>query len=141
QERQQALLAELRQRPEERAHSGWARRDVGHGGGGVDLRRREERDASERLGLQPEQLVARRFLRVELDVLAVQEQQVLAFHVEHERLRVHGLRPERAGGEQALEQERRVGRLRRDAGDAADVDVRASRAVDELQVGEQGLLV
>src|SRR5205823_13262063 len=89
----------------------------------------------------PEQLVAHRFLGIEVDIVAIEEQKVLALHVEHERLRVDRFRAERSGGEKALEQERRIGGLRRDTGDAADVDVSAARAVDELEVRVQGLLV
>ena len=52
-------------------------------------------------------------------VRLVEEQQVLALHVEDERLGVDGLGAEHARVEQAVEQEGGVARLRGDAGDAA----------------------
>ena len=48
--------------------------------------------------------------------------------------------PSDVGVEQREEQERCVRGLRRNAGDAGDVDVGASGAVDELEVGEQRLV-
>ena len=59
--------------------------------------------------------------------------------VENERLRVHGVAPQHAGVEQRVEEEVRVGCLRGDARHAADRDVRAARAVEELEVREDRL--
>ena len=49
--------------------------------------------------------------------------------------------PSAPAGEEAVQQERRVARLGGDAGDARDVDVGAARAVEEVEVGEDGLAV
>jgi hypothetical protein len=71
----------------------------------------------------------------------VEEQQVLALDVEDQRLRIDGVLTERAGVEQAVEQERGVGGLRGDTRDPGDVDVRAARAVEELEVDVDRLVV
>ena len=74
--------------------------------------------------------------------VVVEEEEVFALHVEDQRLACWS-RPSPSTPElnRRVEQEGGVRRLRRDAGDARDVDVRAARAVDEVEVGEQRLAV
>ena len=103
--------------------------------------RREDLHARERLGGKAHLRVGRAVVGREPAVLLVEEQQVLALHVEDERVRVRGLAAEGTRGEEAVEQERRVARLGGDAGDARDADVGAARAVEEVEVREDGLAV
>ena len=98
-------------------------------------------DAGERLGRQPEALVALPIVVGEADVRLVEEEEVLALHVEDEGLGVGRLGAEHARAEQAVEQERGVARLGGDARDARDVDVGAAGAVEELEVGVERLAV
>ena len=70
----------------------------------------------------------------------VEEEEVLALHVEHQGLGVVGLVSEHARGEQAVEEEGGVRRLGGHPRDAADVDVRP-RAIEELQVHVDGLVL
>ena len=134
---------ELGERPVEGVDAercGWRRRAPAFGSslrGG-----REDGDAS-RTGSagRPEAPVALTVLVGEADVGVVEEQQVLALHVEDQRLGVDRLGAEHARVEQGVEQERGVGGLGGDARDAADVDVRAAGAVEELEVEVQRLVV
>ena len=97
-------------------------------------------DRVERVGLESHAPVALTVLVGEADVGVVEEQQVLALHVEDQRLGVDRLGAEHARVEEGVEQERGVGGLGRHARDAADVDVRAAGAVEELEVEVQRLV-
>ena len=141
QERQQALGAELVDGPHERPHPGGPRPDVGRGVRVAPARRGQHPDAAERRGRQAECGVARRFTLAEADVGVVEEQQVLPLDVEHQRLGIGRLGTEHAGTEQRVEQERGVARLRGHATDAADVDVGALGAVDEVDIEVHRLAV
>ena len=90
---------------------------------------------------RPSRRVAGGLVVAEVDVGVVEEQQVLALDVEDERLGVGRLGPEHARVEQAVEQERGVGGLGGHARHAADVDVGAAGAVEELEVEVEGLVV
>ena len=141
QERQQALLAELGDGPEVGAHAVGAGADVGRGVGVALARRGQHADVAERPGGQPEPGIGGGTVVVELGVGVVEEQEVLAFHVEHQRLGVGGLRPEYAGVEEGVEQEGGVAGLGGHAADAADVDVGALGAVEEVEVDVDRLAV
>ena len=133
-EGQQLFGCELLDGPEERVHAELTILHVGSGVRVVAARRRVHGDVGEPAGRQPEVAVLLRLFGGELDVLVIEEEQILALHVEDERLRVRRVGAEHAGGEQPEEQEGRVRGLRRDAGDARDVDVRAARTVEEVEV-------
>ena len=98
-------------------------------------------DRLERARDEPERAVPVPLRLVELGVVVVEEEEVFALHVEDQRVRVGRVVAEHARVEQGVEEEGGVGRLRRDAGDPRDVDVRAARAVDEVEVGEQRVAV
>ena len=94
QERQQALLAEVVDGPEEAAHAERPGRDIWRGDAVADAVapwRRPHADAGEGLGREADGAVALALLRRERGVSVVEEQQVFALHVEHERLRVDRL--------------------------------------------------
>ena len=95
---------------------------------------RPQPDRLERAGLQPERPVLGAVLVGQPDVGLVEEQQVLAFDVEDQRLCVRRLVAEHVAVEQPVEQETRVARLGRDAGDAGDVHVRAAASVEKREV-------
>jgi hypothetical protein len=141
QERQQLVPAERLQRPEERRDAGVAARHVRHRRRCAAAGRGEEGHARERAHREAHAAVAGGLPVVEPDVGPIQPEQVLALDVEDERLRVDGLRPEHARFEEGVEQERRVARLRGDARDPADVDVRAPGAVEEVEVEVERLVV
>ena len=92
-------------------------------------------------GRKPERAVAVALRVVELGVVVVEEEQVFALHVEDQRVGVGRVVAEHARVEQRVEQEGCVRRLGRDTRDAGDVDVRAARPVDEVEVGEQRVAV
>ena len=136
-EREQVVLDELGDRPIEAVH---ALRAVGD----VRLRvpvtlagRCEHADRLERAGDEPEGAIAVALLLVELRVVVIEEEEVLALHVEDERVGVGRVLAEHARVEERVEEKGRVRRLRRNAGDARDVDVRAAGAVDEVEVGDE----
>ena len=106
--------------------------DVVRGGWGV------EADGFERFGGQAEVGVLLPEFVVEPDVGVVEEQQVLALDGEHQRLGVDGSAAEHAGAKDGVQQEQRVAGLGGDAGDAADRDVRAAGAVEEVEVDVDG---
>ena len=80
-------------------------------------------------------------VRGQAGVGLVEEEQILTFHVEDQRVCVGGGRPEHAGAEQRMQHEHRVGRLGGDTRDAGDVHVRAACAVEEFQVPVDDLTV
>ena len=141
QERQQLVAAELLDGPEERGDVALAGGDVGAGVGVAAHRRGEAGDRAERPGRQPQPGVAGRLIVAQPRVGVVEEEQVLALDVEDERLGVGGLGAQHPGVEQAVEQEGGVAGLGGHARDAADVDVGAAAAVDELEVEVEGLVV
>ncbi len=131
-EAQHALAAKLTQRPEVSLHALGARARVGDDDV-PPLRRRPQPYVGERAHREAQRLVLRVLAVRQLGVRLVQPEQVFAFDVEDDgvrRVRV----AQRRGVEQPVEQEQRVGRLRRNAADAADVDVGAAAAVEELEV-------
>ncbi len=71
----------------------------------------------------------------------IQEEEVLALHVEDERLGVGRFIAEDFRAEKAEEQEARVAGLGGDAGDARDIDVRTAPAVEEGEVEVDGKAV
>ena len=96
-------------------------------------RRREHTHRLERRGLQTDLVVLGAPLGCSA-VRPVEEQEVFTFDVEDERLAVLACRAEHVGVEHRVQQEGGVARLGGDARDAGDVDVRAARAVDEIDV-------
>ena len=71
---------------------------------------------------------------VEPGVEMIEKQQVLAFDVEYQAFGVHGRGAENTRVEQRIQQERGVAGLGGDTGDAADVDMGAFGAVDEIEI-------
>ena len=140
-ERQQPLLAELLERPEERLDAGGSGPDWGWRRRVARARRGDDADAGERARGQAEAAVAVSLGVVEPGVGVVEEQQVLALDVEDQRLGVGLGGAEHARVEQRVEQEGGVGGLGGHAGDARDVDVGAPGAVEELHVEEERLAV
>jgi hypothetical protein len=140
-ERQQLVLAELADRPEERGDVAGPGGDVGAGVGVVAGGRGEEGHRPERPGGQAQAGVAGGLVGGQLGVGVVEEQQVLALDVEDQRLGVGGIGPEHAGVEHAVEEEAGVGGLGRHARDTTDVDVGTPAAVEELEVEEERLVV
>ena len=131
-ERQQALGAKLRQRPEEGGDATVPGGDVRGGGWIATAGRGVERNALERRWGEAQSPVAHTVFVVELRVGTIQKEQVFPLYVVDERLRVDGLGTERIGVEQAEQQESGVAGLGRHAGDAADVRMGAAVAVNEL---------
>ena len=140
-ERQQVVFDELRDRPVEAVDALRAAGDVGLGVVVALARRRVHLDRLERARDEPERAVPVPLRLVEPGVVVVEEEEVFALDVEDQRVRVGRVLVEHARVEQGVEEEGRVRRLRRDAGDPRDVDVRAACAVDEVEVGEQRLAV
>ena len=138
---QQFLGAELVQGPPEGVDAGGAAGDLRTAGGVVGDRRAEERGGLERLGGQAELGVLGAQVVVELDVGVVEEQQVLALDGEDQRLGVDRALAQCAGAEQRVQQEQCVAGLGGDAGDAADRDVGAAGAVQEVDVEVDGFAV
>jgi hypothetical protein len=141
QEAQEPLGAELAHGPEEGLHALAAAAGGRQALGRVLAHRRQDLDRGERLRGQAHLLVGRAVVGRQPAVLLVEKEQVLALHVEDEGVRVRRFPAERTGGEEAVKQEGRVARLRRDARDARDADVGAARAVEEVEVREDGLAV
>ena len=135
---EQFALAELRERPPERFDAAGPAGDVRSAGEVVGGRRGVEADGLERPGGQAEVGVFLPEFVVEPDVRVVEEQQVLALDREHQRLGVDGSAAEHAGGKDGVQQEQCVAGLGGDAGDAADRDVRAAGAVEEVEVDVDG---
>ena len=140
-ERQQLLLAELRQRPVERAHRLVARGHVRSASGVPGPRRGKDPDILERGRWQSQLVVPLALLRRQPLIGVVEEQQVLALDREHQHLGVVRLAGQHAGVEDRVQQEQRERCLGRDAGHAGDGDVGAAGAVDELEVDVDGLAV
>ena len=140
QERKELLLDELGDGPVVGVGADRAGGDVGDDLVGALAGRAVDGDRVERVGLEAHAAVAVAVLVAELGVEVVEEQQVLALHVEDQRLGVDRLRAEHARVEEGVEEERGVGGLGRHARDAADVDVRAAGAVEELEVEVQRLV-
>ncbi len=140
QEGKELLLDELGDGPVVGVGADRAGGDVGDDLVGALAGRAVDGDRVERVGLEAHAAIAVAVLVAELGVEVVEEQQVLALHVEDERLGVDRLRTERARVEERVEEERGVGGLGRHARDAADVDVRAAGAVEELEVEVQRLV-
>ena len=116
------------------ATSGVARRVVA-------ARRRVHGDVAERAGREAEGAVLVPVFLGGAHVLVIEEEQVFALHVEDQRFGVARLGAEHARMEDAVQEERGVGGLRRDAGDAGDVDVRTAGAIEELEVRVERLAV
>jgi hypothetical protein len=91
-------------------------------------------DRVEWAGREAEQSVAFATCLVEPSVRAIEEQEIFALDVEHERLRVRRLGPEHIRVEERVEQEAGVGRFRRHAGDPRDVHVSAAAPIEEGEV-------
>ena len=134
-EGEQLVPAELLQRPEERGHALRAASGVGRGGRVAPTRRSAQGHARERPGRKADQRVPGPLPSVQLPVLAVQEEQILALHVEDQGLGVVGAGAELPRSKQAVEEEDGVAGLGRHTGDAADVDVSSPGAVHEFHVG------
>jgi hypothetical protein len=139
QERQQVVAAELVQGPEERLDAVGTGRDVRNGRRRPGPGRGPHPHRPECLGGQAKPGVPLALDVVEFDVGMVEEQQVLALDVEDERLGVDRPRPQHAAVEDGVEQEGGIGGLGGHTGDARDVDVGATAAVEELQVEHQRL--
>ena len=134
QEGEELLLDELGDGPVVGVGAEGAGGDVGRHVRIVLAGRAVDGDRVERVGLESHAPVALTVLVGEADVGVVEEQQVLALHVEDQRLGVDRLGAEHARVEEGVEEERGVGGLGRHARDAADVDVRAAGAVEELSI-------
>ena len=106
QERQQQLLAEVVNRPEEAAHSERATGDVGSSDTDVVASRRGPHpDAGEPVRRQAERAIPLGLIGRKCPIGMVEEEQVFALHVEHECLRVDRLGAEHPGVEQPVQQE------------------------------------
>ena len=139
QEAEVATRAELVQRPVEPG-------DAREAAGGLWQRLvtrptgRKERHRFERSGRQAKGGPPSSLLLRQPSVRPVEEQEVLALHVEDQRLRRRPAGAERLAFEQPVQQERRVRRFRGHPGDTGDVHVRTARSVQELQVPEDRAL-
>ena len=71
----------------------------------------------------------------------IQEQQVLAFDIENQAFGVRGCGTEHPRVEQRIQQERRVAGFGGNAGDSADVDMRALGSVDEVEIKIDRILI
>ena len=128
-------------RPEEAGDALAAAGHVGDAAAVTPPGRGEEPDGGEAIGGQVQQAVPVGLLGVDEPVGVVEEEQILTLDVEHQRLGVGCLGTEHSGVEQAVEQEAGIGGLRCDTGDARDVHMSATRAVDEVEVQKDRLVV
>ena len=140
-EGEQFVPAELGQRPEERGHAVGTAAGAGGGGGVPQAGRRPQLDAREGRGREVQCGIARHLFPVEVAVGPVEEEEVLALHVEDQRLGVVGARAQLPRREERVEQEDGVAGLGGHARDPADVHVGAPGAVHEFQVGVDDLAV
>ena len=108
---------------------------------GVARDRRAELHVLEGPARQAELLILRFLFCGESLVGLVDEHQIITFDVEDDGARVVLLLPQRIRVEEPVEQERGIARLGRDAGDAGDVDVRTSSAVEEIEVAPHEIVL
>ena len=134
QERQQSLAAEVCDRPEVWAYAGDASSGGGRGVGVPGPGWSEDSNRPERRRGEAECRVSGALSVVEAGVEMIEKQQVLAFDVEYQAFGVHGRGAENTRVEQRIKQERGVAGLGGDSGDAADVDMGAFGAVDEIEI-------
>src|SRR6266511_3511229 len=142
QEPQELLPDELPHRPVVRRHPPRTPLDLRHRLiARVRPHRRPHPHALERSHVESEPTVVLAIGLLELGVGRIEPHEVLALHVEHDGLGVGRVPPEHVRVEQGVEEEQRVGRLGRDAGDAGDVHVGAAGPVEEVEVEEHRLAV
>ncbi|HVE95640.1 MAG TPA: hypothetical protein VNA67_01425 [Pseudonocardiaceae bacterium] len=131
---QQLVGAELAQGPPESGDPAGAAGDIGPPAGMVWRGRGEEADGRERLGGQAQPGVVAAQLVVEAGFCVVEEQQILALDAEHQRLGVNRSPTQHTAAQDRVEQEQHEAGLGRHAGDAADRDMTAAGAIEELEV-------
>jgi hypothetical protein len=139
--RHQAIGAELGQCPVERVDAGQAAGDIRGSRGVAGAGRGIDGHVRERAGREAELRIRGDRRLVQPGVRVVEEQQILALHIEDQRLRVGRFATEHARPERAVEQERREARLGGHAGDAGDRHVRAARTIEKLRVEIERLAV
>src|SRR5262245_42009490 len=134
-EREQSLLTEFVKGPEERRHGAVKTgRDVGGSVLVATLGRSPDLEAFENASLEAEFAVALSLLVIQRNICSVKEEQVFALDVVDHGLCVQGFLSKNVGREQVVEDERRIRRFGRYAGNAADVDVTAACSIQEFKI-------